>query len=170
MFVRRRPLIPLRPSNDVADTSLNWSPVQQTEIMASMAQTSITELVPMMICRDVQATIEFYCGILDFNVQGRMDDVGISGWASLERGNVRLMLASPSYIPVPKPANGQLSEVLFYFYTDDVEGLRNHIVSKNYPVSDFAVRFYQMKEIELIDPEGHVLIFGQDTDEPPTPE
>jgi uncharacterized glyoxalase superfamily protein PhnB len=99
-----------------------------------------------------------------------MDDIGTSGWASLERGAIRLMLASPSYIPTPKPNEGQLSEVLFYFYTDDVVGLRDHITECGHPVSDFAVRFYQMKEIELTDPEGHILIFGQDTDEPPTPE
>ena len=135
-----------------------------------MSSPSITELVPMMICNDVQATIKFYQEVLGFEVRDRMDDVGTSGWASLERGAVSLMLASPSYIPAPKPTEGQLSEVLFYFYTDDVVGLRNHIVECGYQVSDFAVRFYQMKEIELTDPEGHVLIFGQDTDEPPTPE
>lgn len=123
-----------------------------------------------MICRDVQAAIQFYCDVLGFQVQGRMDDVGTSGWASLKRGQVELMLASPSYLPTPNPTDGRLSEVLFYFYTDDVAGLREHIVRKGHPVSDFAVRFYQMKEIELTDPEGHVLIFGQDTDEPPTPE
>lgn len=135
-----------------------------------MASPSITELVPMMICKDVQATIKFYQDILGFEISERMDDVGTSGWASLERGTVRLMLASPSYIPAPKPVQGQLSEVLFYFYTEDVVELRKHIVQQGYPVGDFAVRFYQMKEIELTDPEGHVLIFGQDTDEPPTPE
>ena len=124
----------------------------------------------MMICKDVQAAIDFYCDVLDFSVTGRMDDVGKSGWASLERGHVSIMLASPSYIPEPRKTDGRLSEVLFYFYTEDVVELRQNIVSKGYPVSDFAVRFYQMKEIELTDPEGHVLIFGQDTDEPPTPE
>lgn len=124
----------------------------------------------MLICKDVQATIDFYCNVLGFEVRDRMDDVGASGWASLNRGSVGIMLASPTYIPSPHPKNGQLSEVLFYFYTEDVVDLRNHIVQKGYPVSDFAVRFYQMKEIELTDPEGHILIFGQDTDEPPTPE
>ncbi len=135
-----------------------------------MSNLSITSLVPMMNCRDVQAAIQFYCDVLEFQVQGRMDDVGTSGWASLKREKVELMLASPSYLPTPNPTDGRLSEVLFYFYTDDVASLREHIVRKGYPVSDFAVRFYQMKEIELTDPEGHVLIFGQDTDEPPTPE
>jgi hypothetical protein len=27
-----------------------------------------------------------------------------------------------------------------------------------------------MKEFSLLDPDGHMLTFGQDTDEPPTPD
>ncbi len=157
-------------SSSISETEEKLDKTKQPTEFRNMSSPSITELVPMMICKDVQATIEFYRDVLGFEVRERMDDVGTSGWASLERGAVRLMLASPSYIPAPKPLEGQLSEVLFYFYTDDVVGLRDHIVQRDYPVSDFAVRFYQMKEIELTDPEGHVLIFGQDTDEPPTPE
>ena len=129
-----------------------------------------TELVPMMICRDVQKTLAFYRDCLDFEVTGSMEDVGRTGWAHLRHGPINIMLASPSYLPQPTPVDGKLAETLFYFHTDDVEALRSHLVEKNYPVSDFAVRFYQMKEIEIVDPEGHVLIFGQDTDEPPTPE
>ena len=124
----------------------------------------------MMICRDVQKSIAFYTEILEFEIRDRMDDVGRTGWAHLERPGAKLMLASPSYIPEPKPVNGRLSEVSFYFYTRDVVGLHDHIEDAGYPVSDYAVRFYRMKEIEVVDPDGHVLIFGQDTDEPPTPE
>ena len=42
--------------------------------------------------------------------------------------------------------------------------------AKGHEVSDLAVRFYGMKEFELLDPDGHVLVFGQETDEPVTPE
>jgi len=30
--------------------------------------------------------------------------------------------------------------------------------------------FYGLKEFEMLDPEGHMMIFGQETDEPTTPE
>lgn len=135
-----------------------------------MASVSITELAPILICRDVQKAIRFYTEVLDFEVRDRMDDIGRTGWASLERNGIRLMLASPSYIREPNPIEGELHEALYYFYTDDVESIRARLVNAGLSPSKFAVRFYQMKEVEVTDPEGHVLIFGQDTDEPPTPE
>ena len=135
-----------------------------------MTGTSLRSFAPILICQDVQKTIRFYTEVLDFEVIGRMDDVGRTGWASLERNGIQLMLASPSYIKQPEPIDGRLSETLYYFYTDDVESIHARLIEANLSPSDFAVRFYQMKEIEVIDPEGHILIFGQETNEPPTPE
>jgi hypothetical protein len=37
-------------------------------------------------------------------------------------------------------------------------------------VGKLYVTFYRMKEFSLLDPGGHRLTFGQDTDEPPTPD
>jgi hypothetical protein len=37
-------------------------------------------------------------------------------------------------------------------------------------VGDLCVTFYQMKEFSCLDPDGHMLTFGQHTDEPPTPD
>tara|TARA_E500000331_G_scaffold355516_1_gene411205 strand:- start:223 stop:462 length:240 start_codon:yes stop_codon:yes gene_type:complete len=59
-------------------------------------------LVPMLMCQDVQASIDFYTQVLGFEVEGRMDSIGKSGWASLHNGPARIMLASPSYIPQGK--------------------------------------------------------------------
>jgi uncharacterized glyoxalase superfamily protein PhnB len=39
---------------------------------------------------------------------------------------------------------------------------------KEFQVSDLRVTFYGMKEFEVRDPDGHILWFGQGTDEPPT--
>ena len=40
----------------------------------------------MLICDDTQESIRFYTEVLGFTVTGRMDDVGKSGWASLNQG------------------------------------------------------------------------------------
>lgn len=126
----------------------------------------------MLLCRDVQKSIEFYRDLLGFEVVDRMDDVGRTGWASLTRGANRVMLSSPSYLPIPEPnADGKLdSDVVHYFHCEDVVGIREHLVNADVDVSPFFVRFYQKKEIEFFDPDGRMLIFGEDTDEPPTPE
>lgn len=126
--------------------------------------------MPMLVCNDVQVSIAFYRDVLGFEVIDRMDDVGLTGWASLERGANRLMLSSPSYWEPPeKNADGELaSDVMHYFHCLDVAGIREHLLAADVEVSEFFVRFYGKKEIEFRDPDGRLLIFGEDTDEEPT--
>lgn len=61
-----------------------------------MTNRPFLDLVPMLMCEDVQASIRFYTAVLGFEVRGRMDDVGTTGFASLRNGKTALMLASPS--------------------------------------------------------------------------
>ena len=125
-------------------------------------------LVPMLICEDVQETLAFYTDVLGFEVRDRMDDVGRSGWASLQWGGARLMLASPTYIPVAPLVDGRNPQALHYVYVDDVAALHRSITRAGWPATDLVVRFYGMQEFETTDPAGHVLVFGQDTDAAPT--
>ena len=123
----------------------------------------------MLICQDVQASIAFYVDVLEFEVLDRLDDVGVSGWASLRRGGARLMLASP-----PERTPGRITprgaQCIHYFYVDDVAALRAAVIRAGWPAGDLVARFYGMKELEIADPDGHVLLFGQDADAPPAPE
>jgi uncharacterized glyoxalase superfamily protein PhnB len=89
---------------------------------------------------------------------------------SLRNGSARLMLASPSYVPMAPRINGRHTSVFYYFYPEDVAALHASLVEAGREVTDLVVRFYGMKEFELTDPDGHVLVFGQETDESPTPE
>lgn len=130
---------------------------------------TLDDLVPMLICDDVQESIRFYTDALGFKVTDRMDDVGKSGWATLVHLSARLMLASPHHAPEPLKVDDRYPQVVFYFYPEDVVALRESILAKGYKASELAVRFYGMKEFEMVDPSGHVLLFGQETDEEPTP-
>lgn len=140
--------------------------------MAEASKLRIGEHVPMLVCADVQVSIRFYRDLLGFEVADRMDDVGLTGWASLTRGRSRIMLTSASYLKAPKKnLDGSLdSDVIHYFHCEDVVGIREHLENAGISVSDFYVRFYGKKEIEFPDPDGRLLIFGEDTDEEPTPE
>ena len=129
----------------------------------------LKDLVTMLICDDVQKSIRFYSDVLGFRLTNRMDDVGPSGWASLNHGTIQLMLASPHQAPAPVKVDGRYPQVCFYFYPEDVEALRASILNQGHAASELVVRFYGMKEFEMLDPSGHVLVFGQETDEPPTP-
>ena len=120
------------------------------------------DLAPMLMCDDVQASIRFYTDVLGLEVTGRMDDIGKSGWASLSSGRVNLMLASPAYIPEGRKVDGRFPQAIYYFYPDDVVGLRDSLVTSGYDASPLEDRFYGMREFELVDPSGHVLVFGED--------
>lgn len=121
----------------------------------------------MLMCDDTRQSIRFYTDVLGFTVTGRMDDVGRSGWASLRQGNVQIMLASPTYLPEPRRTEGRFPHLHLYFYPEDVEALHRSVREHGWPVSELSVRFYGMKEFEVVDPSGHVLVFGQETADVP---
>lgn len=123
----------------------------------------LKEMVAMLMCDDVQESIRFYTDVLGFSVIDRMDTVGKSGWASLEHGTVRIMLASPGYIPEPQKSEGRYSQAMYYFYPEDVESLHDEVTQHGLQATELTTRFYGMKEFEMLDPSGHVLVFGQET-------
>ena len=134
-------------------------------------QPHFTDLVPMLVCNDVRRSLEFYTQQLGFQTVAFDKSIGTSGFATIEMGQIRLMLTSPSYYKAPKAQpNEPLTDTIYYFYTEDVVELKRTLTANGVPSTDFKVRFYGLKEIEVIDPDGRILIFGQDTDEPPTPE
>jgi hypothetical protein len=51
---------------------------------------------------------------------------------------------------------------------ENVVDLHAEAKRKEFQVSDLRVTFYGMKECEVRDPDGHILWFGQGTDETPT--
>ncbi len=130
--------------------------------------TRMNDLIPMLLSDDVPRSIRFYTEVLGFRVVNEMKDVGKSGWASLRNGKTSLMLSSPTYVPETPTINGRHNQAIYYFYPENVVALRESIVAKGQPVSDLRVTFYGMKEFEMADPDGHVLWFGETTDEEPT--
>jgi len=122
----------------------------------------------MLICHDVRASVAFYRDALGFEVVEQHDHVGRTGWASLRNGGARLMLASPTYVPIAPRINGRHTQAIHYLYPEDVVALHRSLEEAGHRVGDLVVRSYGMKEFELADPDGHVLVFGQESSEPPT--
>jgi len=126
----------------------------------------LDNLVSMLMCDDVPASIAFYADVLGFEVKNRMDEVGKSGWAYLTHGGIDLMLASPTYVPESVKVDGRYPQHHLYFYTPDVAALRSVVVGNGHEATELVQRFYGMLEFEMVDPSGHVLVFGQDTEAP----
>ena len=51
--------------------------------------TKLKDMVAMLICDDTQESVRFYTEVLGFTVTDRMDNVGKTGWASLNHGDVQ---------------------------------------------------------------------------------
>lgn len=128
----------------------------------SRAPSTFTALVPLLMCDDVPAQIRFYTEVLGFTVVDRMDDVGASGFASLQSGGAAIMLASPTYVPKAPRVEERYPQSAYYIYVSDAEALRHRVVSAEWPATECVDRFYGLREFEVVDPEGHVLLFGQD--------
>lgn len=122
------------------------------------------DLVPLLVCRDVQASVRFYARVLGFEVLSRDDDVGGSGFATVGRGPARVMLASPTYLPRARRVEGKFPQSAYYFYVDDADALREAVAAAGWPATECVDRFYGLREFEVVDPDGHVLLFGHDLD------
>ena len=121
------------------------------------------QLTPMLMCDDVQASTKFYVEVLGFSVVDAMDDVGRSGWASLRRDGARLMLASPTYVPPGPKVDGRFVQSVYYVHVDGLDELRARCVAHGAEPTEIQQRFYDQREFELVDPDGHVLVFGEDS-------
>lgn len=121
----------------------------------------LTGMTPMLICADVQRSIAFYTDVIGLTCNERMDDVGKSGWASLVKGPISLMLASPQYFPEAPKVHDRYFSAQYYFYCDNLDELREHIIAKGFEPTGFVEQPYGMREFEMPDLDGHLLVFGQ---------
>jgi uncharacterized glyoxalase superfamily protein PhnB len=125
----------------------------------------LTGLVPMLICADVQNSIKFYEKAVGMDVAQRMDEVGKSGWAMMQKDGIKLMLASPHYFPEMPKVQDRYFQAQYYFYTDDVDALHKRVTKAGFEPTGIIEQEYGMREFEMPDLDGHLLIFGQDMKE-----
>lgn len=115
------------------------------------------ELVPFAHVADVERSIRFY-SLLGFTAENTLtDDTGRVFWTWMQSDEAALMLAYTESPIVPEH-----QAVLFYLYTKDVAGLREHLLANGIEVSE--VRYpphMEQGEIECADPDGYTLLIGQ---------
>lgn len=139
----------------------------------------VTDSVPMAHVADVDRSVRFYA-LLGFACESRFSsDSGVKNWAEVCSGQARLFLTRASEQVVPCQ-----QAVLFYMYSNDVRGLREHLLSNGLtdvgnPLGEASIersgsaavnevvfrivpRFYMPEgELRLHDPDGYVLLVGQ---------
>lgn len=132
----------------------------------------IKRLTPMLNVADIERSLNFYQAVAGFEPVSPRDALEQWRWAHARAGDCELML-SESGGPASPPAPADAAEddgwpAIYYFYPEDVTALHGEIRRRGFRPSDLRVTFYGMKEFELRDPDGHILWFGQQTDEPHT--
>lgn len=139
-------------------------------------QAAIYKNVPMVHVADVERSVAFY-ELLGFHCFSRFSsEDGITRWADVRSHRAQMMFARAS-----GPIDASLQAVLFYLYTLDVRGLRDHLIGQGIPdvgpppregiespppngaaVFEIVPRFYMPSgELRVHDPDGYCLLIGQ---------
>jgi len=125
----------------------------------SMAK--LLRLAPQLEVADLRRTIVFYVERLGFTLCASWPQADPS-WCMLERDGVQLMFVHGLHAGKPR-MSGKLA-----FVTDDVMAVHERVRRHARIVYGPEVYHYGMKEFALEDPDGYMISFGQETDEPPT--
>ena len=122
----------------------------------------MAQLIPMLPVRSMPASVNFYCGILGFEVETRNDEWG---WAKLFFDDCRLMLDESINA---HPANPR--DCVIYLYPDDIVEYHRQVRQNGLEAPDLSVTFYGLTEFRINDPDGNRLWIGQSTSDGRTSE
>jgi uncharacterized glyoxalase superfamily protein PhnB len=115
------------------------------------------KLTPVLLVEELQPSIEFYRGVLGFEVKTEMP---LEGFAALESGDVEVMLETRKAMThdfptlADAPAGG--GNVL-YFETEDVDSLRRRVEGRTRILTDLRDQPYGMREFVVSDPSGNLV-------------
>lgn len=142
--------------------------------MANFLETALT---PELYCTNIKLSLEFYVGMLGFNIQYQREE---EGFAMLERQGARLMLdelvpdSKRTWIqaPLEKPFGRGIN---LQIQTTDVSTLYRKVLESKCDVFlPLEEKWYRANHVELgnrqfiaLDPDGYMLRFYQDMGERP---
>jgi catechol 2,3-dioxygenase-like lactoylglutathione lyase family enzyme len=115
----------------------------------------MNRLIPMLPVRSMPASVDFYCGMLGFEVEKRNDDWR---WAMLRFDDCRLMVDQSINAHPADPRDS-----ILYLYPDDVVEYHRQVRKNGLAVPDLTVTFYGLTEFRINDPDGNRLWIGQST-------
>src|SRR6185503_7059882 len=136
-----------------------WCPPTPGVEMRKTSSMKMTRLIPMLPVRSMPASVDFYCGMLGFEVEKRNDDWG---WAMLRFDECRLMV-DQSINPNPD----RFRDSILYLYPDDVVEYHKQVRQNGLAVPELDVTFYGLTEFRIDDPDGNRLWIGQSTSAEP---
>ncbi len=116
----------------------------------------IENVTPILYVTDMAKSLEFYVGILGF----KNADWGDENFSSVNRDNTGLYLC--------KGGQGQPGSWIWIGFDGDILALHQKLISSGVTIKLPPTNFPYAYEMQILDPDGHVLRFGTDPsdDEP----
>jgi catechol 2,3-dioxygenase-like lactoylglutathione lyase family enzyme len=115
---------------------------------------------PLLVVADLKRSVAFYCDILGFQQPGYWGEPPCFAMINRDKFDLMLSLASSPEQIRPQGAIGVWD---FHMRVSDVEAEREWITSRGVKLaSEPRVTEYEMKEIEVLDPDGYRVCLGQD--------
>ncbi len=131
----------------------------------SQEQSMIKSMTPNLMVQDVNKSIDFYRGVLGFEVIATVPDSGKFDWAWMKHGTVELMVQTmPSLVQDLPEFKGKPIGATQTLYTkvEDVKKLFAHIKDKANVVLGLKTTFYGMEEFSIKDPDGYLITFASE--------
>jgi uncharacterized glyoxalase superfamily protein PhnB len=117
----------------------------------------IREQIPLIQTADMRRALDFYVGLLGFEIAARWPDGdGVPGWVALAAGSARLMLR----VGHPRRQvdhRRQPGTVTLNLYVAGLDAVRRELVAAGHACGRPAALFYGAREFYLQDPDGNEL-------------
>jgi uncharacterized glyoxalase superfamily protein PhnB len=127
--------------------------------------TAITSCTPLLNVADVEASLGFWRDLIGFDVTYRHEPDGRLLFASLQAGDVRLMLNGRGGDPAGRKARPHYTEAVFSFAVTSVHDLVQDLRAKGFDAPEPQAEDYGLDEIVIRDPDGYELAFTSPTAE-----
>ncbi len=114
----------------------------------------LRSLTPVLVTRDIPATIAFLESVFGFRVEARADEFA---WARLVRDDVRVMLSGPLDTEPDQPP--RLTGSL-YIACDDVDAEWRAIAGRARVCFEPETLHYGMREFGVYDNNGYLYVFA----------
>jgi catechol 2,3-dioxygenase-like lactoylglutathione lyase family enzyme len=121
--------------------------------------TTITSCTPLLNVADVEASLGFWRDLIGFAVTYRYEPDGRLMYASLQSGEVRLMLNGRGGDPADRRARPHYTEAVLSFGVPSVHQLVRDLRAKGFDAPEPAAESYGLDEIVIRDPDGYEIAF-----------
>jgi catechol 2,3-dioxygenase-like lactoylglutathione lyase family enzyme len=123
----------------------------------------LLSISPRLHIADYARSVAFYRDVLGFTVDAVFPEEQPQ-FALLSRDGVQVQIGGPE----AKKTDAERPTVTLYLDVDDALALHAELVGKVAIEWGPEVFFYQRREFAFRDPDGHVIIVSEATDDPPT--